>query len=139
MGKKIVTSNSFVTTTNGELTVKLYTEGNRSEIVSSLVYYSTELKYKVSKEGYYPKSGSVSSGWDGGMRNRRVVRLNLRYNLPEDTGLDTHKPVETEKIVLIRPTDYFDKGFVSDISVLELKEKVITFKEKNTFSLSLTT
>ena len=106
MGKKIVTSNSFVTTTNGELTVKLYTEGNRSEIFSSLVYYSTELKYKVSKEGYYPKSGSVSSGWNGGGSN----------------------PVERKKIVLIRPTDYFDKGFVSDISVLELKEKVIRSK-----------
>ena len=121
--EKIVTSNSFVTTTNGELTVKLYTEGNQSELFSSLVYYNTKLKYKVSKKGYYPKSGSVDHYWYGGARNRmrertnRIGRVNI---LPRDMD----DSVQREKIVLVRPTDYFDKGFVSD---LELKGKVIRF------------
>ena len=140
---KIIISKSFITTTNGELT----------EIVSDLRHYVTTLGYKVSKDGYYPKSGALLSSWDGGIRN-------LRYrSIRSESDMD--KPVETEKIVLIHPTDYLDKGFVLD---LELKGKVIrfidliilesrltksplklssinlvTFKEKNTFSLGLTT
>ena len=55
--------------------------------------HKSELSYKASKDGYYPKSGTMSS----------------TYGQENASG----KSIETEKITLIQPIDYLDNEVTS--------------------------
>ena len=67
----------------------------------------SEFKFKASKDGFYSKSGSMSS------------RYGQKYS--------SDQPVAKDKITLIRPIDYFYKEFASTISDGKLKIKILNF------------
>lgn len=70
--------------------------------------YKSEFEFKATKNGYYPKSGKLSS----------------KYGTEDFYG---KPPVEEDKITLIQPIDYFNKKFASTISDAKLKTRVLSF------------
>jgi hypothetical protein len=73
-----------------------------------LKQYKTEFKYRVSKEGYYQKSGSLVSKYSG-----------------ENYSLDM--PSESETVTLIKPTDYFVPTFLASNEGSTLKVRILGF------------
>lgn len=127
--EKVVKRDSFITTADGLLTESIYPMMTErypmaDSYVSRKYYTRTILEYEVSKEGFYPKNGRAYAIWDGEVRDSSSSLFEFLFSVEPTVHLLGNPTVETKKIVLVRPIDYFDKGFVSDI---ELKGKVIRF------------
>jgi hypothetical protein len=101
----IVEKKLFVTSDDGLFEKKLlvYSDSKYTYITD----YSSSLKYKAEKSGYYGKSGFFYSKYGD------------EYSL--------FKPIEKEIVTLIRPTDYFDKQFLTTLTDTQLKERVLSF------------
>ncbi|MCI0707601.1 MAG: hypothetical protein L0Y80_08980 [Ignavibacteriae bacterium] len=67
--------------------------------------YRSELHYRVTKDGYYEKSGT----------------LNAEYG--EDYSLE--KPTAFETVELVKPTDYFDPDFLASQEGMALKANIL--------------
>lgn len=104
---RIVKSSSYTTASDGLLRESLNVTANPMFSYSTI--YKSEIEYKASKSDYYSISGKMSSTYG-----------------PENT-FDKSKPVEKNKLTLIRPTDYFNKEFASTISDSNLKTRVLSF------------
>lgn len=102
--KRVVKASSYTTTTDGLLREKLIVTSDPSYYI--LTTYKSVLEFKASKDGYYPKSGNMSSEYG------------QKYSL---------RPVEKDKIRLIRSIDYFNKEFASTLSDVTLKTRILSF------------
>ena len=102
---RIVKSSSYTTTSDGLLRESLNVTTNPT--YSYITTYKSKFAFKASKKGYYSKSGSMSSEYG------------------QEYSYDN--PVEKDKIALIRPIDYFNKGFASTISDVKLKTRILSF------------
>ena len=100
----IVENSSYTTSSDG-----LLSKGLSATMVPYYSYlsYESEFDFKATKDGYYSKSGTMSSDYGG------------EYS--------SSNPVEKDKITLIRPIDYFDKKFVSTLSDAKLKTRILNF------------
>jgi len=103
-GEQVVKNGSYMTTSDGIFRENLNV--NKDTRYSLLTIYKSEFDFKASKDGYYSKSGSMSSDYD------------QEYSISQ--------PIK-DTIILIRPIDYFNKDFTSSISDIALKEKVLNF------------
>ena len=103
--KTVAKSSSYITTSDGLLKENLNVTTDPS--YSYIETYKSEFEFKASKDGYYPKSGNMSS----------------EYGQKDSYG----KPVEKDKIRLIRPIDYFNKEFASTLSDVKLKTRILSF------------
>jgi len=101
--KRLVESGSYVTKSDGIVSASLIVTPDPQLTYST--FYSSEFDYKASKDGYYPKSGTLSK-----------FATDSKY-----------KPPESETITLIRPIDYFNKEFTSTLSDVELKTRISSF------------
>ncbi|MBP8980757.1 MAG: hypothetical protein KBG09_05875 [Syntrophobacterales bacterium] len=101
----VVESSAYTTTSDGFLRKDL--NATMDPRYPSLKIYKSEFEFKATKNGYYPKSGKLSSN----------------YGEKYSYG----KPVKKDKIALIRPIDYFNKEFSSTISDANLKTRVLSF------------
>jgi hypothetical protein len=95
----------LTTVSNGEVSVSVMATADPQ--YNFLKTYKTEFKYKVSKEGYYDKSGSLDS----------------KYG--EEYSLDGS--LKSEKVTLIKPTDYFEPTFLISPEGATLKVKILSF------------
>lgn len=102
---RIVKSSTYTTTSDGLLRESLNVTPDPA--YRYLTSYKSKFEFKASKDGYYSKSGSISS----------------KYGSEYYSG----EPVEKDKITLIRPVDYFNKEFVSTISGVKLKTRILSF------------
>jgi hypothetical protein len=105
-GERVVKNGSYITTSDGIFreNLNVTTDTNYSYITT---YNKSNFDFKASKDGYYSKSGSMSSDYGS------------KYSVSQ--------PIEKDTIILIRPIDYFNKDFASSISDIALKEKVLNF------------
>ena len=103
--KRVVKSASYINMTDGKLYESLSATPDPQFTYSTL--YKSEFDYKASKDGYYPKNGTMSSDYEG------------KYSYG--------KPIEKDKITLIRPIDYFNKKFASSLSDVKLKTRILSF------------
>jgi len=101
----ILESSSYTTSFDGLLTKRL--DATMDPAYSYLKSYKSEFDFKVTKDGYYSKSGTMSSEYGE------------KYS--------SSKPIEKNKIILIRPIDYFDKNFASTLSDAKLKKRILDF------------
>lgn len=101
----VVESSEYTTASDGFLRKDL--SATTDPRYTYLKTYKSEFEFKATKNGYYPKSGKLSSN----------------YGEKYSYG----KPVEKDKITLIRPIDYFNKNFSSTISDANLKTRVLSF------------
>lgn len=101
----ILESSSYETVSDGFLRKSL--NATADPRYSYLKTYKSEFDFKATKDGYYPKSGTMSSN----------------YGEKYSYG----KPVEINKIKLIRPIDYFNKQFASTLSDVKLKSRILSF------------
>lgn len=101
----VIESSSYTTSSDAILTKGL--SATMDPKYSYLKQYKSEFDFKATKDGYYSKSGTMSS----------------RYGEEYSYG----KPVEKEKITLIRPIDYFDNKFASTLSDAKLKTRILGF------------
>jgi len=104
-GDRIVKSSSYTTTSDGLLRESLNVTTDPT--YSYITTYKSKFEFKATKDGYYSKSGSMSSEYG------------QKYSYS--------KPVERDKITLIRPIDYFNKEFASTISDVKLKTRILNF------------
>ena len=92
----IIESSLYTTSSDGLLTKGLSATIDPS--YKNVKSYKSEFDFKATKDSYYSKSGSMSSNYGGDNSH--------------------NKPVEKDKIILIRPIDYFDKKFATTLSIL---------------------
>lgn len=104
-GERVVRNSSYTTTIDGVLRENLNVTSDPQ--YSYITTYKSQFSFKASKDGYYPKSGTMSSEYG------------QKYS--------SSKPVENEKITLIRPIDYFNKEFASTLSDVKLKTRILSF------------
>lgn len=74
---------------------------------SYTTFYCSEMKYKITREGYYSQSGTALSVYNGKSR--------------------VFKPLETETVTLLKPTDYFRPAFLSSAKGQATKVKILGF------------
>ncbi len=97
----IIESSAFITSSDG-LFIKAFNATNPYKYLNN---YKSEFNFKAIKDGYYSKSGTMSSNY----------------------GEKYSKAIEKYKITLIRPIDYFDKKFALTLSDVKLKMKILSF------------
>jgi len=113
-----VTKNTSITNSNGELNVnipaKSYSKFDRFDTLTDILRYSSEYKselnYIISKDGYCPKSGKLSK-----------TKSDLFYYIA------LLRQVKPDVLILTRPIDYFNKEFISKLSNVKFKNKIIDF------------
>lgn len=103
--ERLVKSNSYVTKSDGKVSAILTATPDPQYTYST--YYESEFEFKAAKDGYYSKSGTISSDYGE------------KYSYS--------KPVEKDIISLIRPIDYFNKEFASTLSDVKLKTRILSF------------
>lgn len=92
-------SGKFTTKSDGKFTTSVTYTSSYQYIGSK---FSSELKYKISKEGYYTASGSKFVAYDG-------------------------NKTATGSVTLLKPIDYINPAFLSSPKGTELKTKILTF------------
>jgi len=109
-GDRVVKSSSYTTTIDGIFRENINATGDPkyTHIKTYKMYFFSELSFKASKDGYYSKSGTMSSDY----------KPDYFYG---------DKPIEIDKITLIGPIDYFNKQFASTTSNVKLKTRVLNF------------
>jgi len=101
----LVDSGTFTTSSDGIFRKTLNVSSDPK--YPSFKFYKSEFDYKISKDGYYKKSGIISS------------KYGTKYSNDEQ--------LKKEKITLIRPVDYLNKEFASSLSDVELKTRILKF------------
>lgn len=104
---RVVKNSSYTTSFDGMLKDALNVTSDSTYQYLDINTYRSEFSYKASKDGYYPKSGTMSSTYQ-----------------PSNSYSE---PVQKDKITLIQPIDYFDKDFVSRITDAKLKIRILDF------------
>jgi len=107
--KKILKSSITYTDFEGKVLEKVLLEKSTRQFASSS-YYRTCFRYELTKKGYFPESGVMVSS--------------------------SVREIESEKVTLIRPTDYFKPTFLSSKIGMELKDKILTLLKKRSLGKS---
>jgi hypothetical protein len=96
---------TFITMANGKLFAAM--QATRDPGYHYIRFYSTQFRYSVSKDGYYPETGVLFSHKDS-------------TPLPGDAEKDSF-----EVVTLLRPIDYFAQTFANSDSNLLLKTMIL--------------
>jgi len=102
--ERVVKSASYVTKSDGKLVASLSVALD----TKFKTFDESEFDYKASKDGYYSESGKLSK------IDSNIINI---HPLPK----------ETKTITLIQPVDYFNKEFVSKLSDVKLKSRILSF------------
>jgi len=102
--ERLVENTSYVTKSDGKVSASLSATPPDPQFIYS-TFYKSDFDYNASKDGYYSTSGKLS-----------IFETDSKYT-----------PPETKTITLIRPIDYFNKEFVSTLSDVKLKTRILSF------------
>lgn len=106
--KDIVLNSTITTSSDGVIYNKFNVSSDPKH--PSIHAYSTMVKYKVEKEGFY-KASAFTSIFKSGQRSETIASVQS----------------DVKTLNLIRPTDFFSEQYLASVASKELKGKILAF------------